>query len=157
MLSYRAIFLVALLVTACAASRNDELAEPWRVGVTTEGGFAGRGIGAFSIQSNGTVEVTTMQGKRCTFQASEEERLRFRELLTAARPERWAPSYVPEEHCCDRIEYTLTLDAGRTTTTRWIDEPLPMPDDLTALADRIVGGSESLRVTYDPRCQAGPQ
>jgi hypothetical protein len=152
MLSFRTIFPALLLATACAASRN-ELPEPWRVEVRTEGGFAGRGIGTFAIGSNGTVEVTTMQGKRCTFQASEEERRRFRELLTNARPEQWSASYVPPDPCCDRIEYTLTLEAGANRTTTWIDQPLPMPADLTAVAEAIVGGAESLRVTYDPRCQ----
>jgi hypothetical protein len=78
---------------------------------------------------------------------------RFRTLLTNARPEGWKESYVPEESCCDRFEYQLTLDeAGTKHTVKWIDDPLPMPGDLQALADAMVG-SESLRVQYGAQCR----
>lgn len=153
MLSYRTIFLAALLLTSsCAASRN-EPAGPWRVEVATEGGLTGRGVGAFAISSDGQIEGRTMQQTVCRYAASEEELRRFRELVARAKPERWAASYVPEERCCDRIEYTLTLESGRKTTTQWIDQPLPMPADLAALAEAMVGGPQSLRVTHGHRCQ----
>lgn len=152
MLSHRVIFL-ALLVTACAAAPN-EPPEPWRVSVTTDGGFAGRGIGAFAIASDGTVEITNMSGQKCSYRASEAELQRFRELLAKARPRQWAPSYVPEERCCDRIHYAMKLEAGTITEVTWIDQPLPMPADLAALADAMVGGAGSVRVTSDERCRA---
>lgn len=152
MLSYRAIFL-ALLVTACAAAPN-EPPEPWRVSVITDGGFAGKGIGAFAIASDGTIEVTNMAGQKCSYRASEEELLRFRELLTNARPRQWAPSYVPEERCCDRIHYAMKVEAGTVTQVTWIDQPRPMPADLAALAEAMVGGGGSLRVAYGARCSA---
>lgn len=152
MLSYRTIFLAALLLTSCAASRN-EPAGPWRIEVATEGGLAGRGVGTFAVASDGAIEVRTMQNTVCRYSASDEELRRFRELIAKAKPEQWAGSYVPAERCCDRIQYTLTLEAGPKTTTSWIDEPNPMPADLTALVDAMVGGPQSLRVTHGPRCQ----
>lgn len=152
MLSYRAFFLASLLLASCAASRN-EPAGPWRVEVATEGGLTGRGVGAFAIASDGAIEVRTMQETVCRYTASEDELRRFRELVAQARPDAWAASYVPEERCCDRIQYTLTLESGRKTTTQWIDQPLPMPADLAALAEAMVGGPQSLRVTHGARCQ----
>jgi hypothetical protein len=95
-----------------------------------------------------------MTDKSCTYRATEEEMVRFRELLTNARPETWNASYIPQESCCDRFEYELTLDeAGKKRTVKWIDDPAPMPADLAALTNAMVGVPPSLRVTYGGQCQ----
>ena len=141
-----------LLILSCAASGTAP-AEPWFVSVTSSGGFAGRGAGSYSINSAGEIAVTSMTGKSCTFRASEEEMTRFRELLGNARPETWKESYIPKDPCCDRFEYELTLDeAGKKRTVKWIDDPDPMPADLKALTDAMVGPPPSLRVTYGGQC-----
>ena len=143
-----------LMMTLSCAAANTAPAEPWRIAVTSSGGFAGKGAGSFSIDSNGAVAVTTMARQSCTFQATEGERKRFVELLTNAQPETWDASYVPENSCCDRIEYELTVDeAGKTKTVKWIDDPRPMPTDLEALTEAMVGGPESLRVVYGGKCR----
>ena len=142
-----------LLMLSCAASQTKP-AEPWSIEVTSSGGLAGRGAGSYAIDSSGRISMTTMMGKSCTFTASEEEMRRFTELLTNARPETWAASYIPKDPCCDRFEYELTLDeAGTKHTVRWIDDPEPMPNDLAALTNAMVGPPPSLRVTYGPKCQ----
>jgi hypothetical protein len=142
-----------VLVMSCAAAQSKP-AEPWRVEVKTEGGIAGKGIGSYAIASDGTISVVSMARVACTYRATGEELERIRLLLANARPETWRPSYAPEERCCDRIEYTLTVDQGGTVhTTEWIDDPLPMPKDLSALAAAMTGPTPSLRDTYSGRCR----
>ena len=149
-------FLAALAValTMCAASQSKP-ETPWRVGIATTGGITGRGTGTFSIASDGTVSVTTMANKTCSYRAADEDLARFEKLLAAARPSEWKASYAPENRCCDRIEYTLTLDEGdQKITTEWIDDPLPRPADLIALAEAIIGGEDaSLRRHYGELCR----
>jgi hypothetical protein len=141
-----------VMMMSCAASRTAP-AEPWSVGVTSSGGLAGKGAGSYAINSAGEVSVTTMTGRSCTFRATEEEMTRFRTLLTNARPKEWDASYIPEESCCDRFEYELTLDeAGTTRKVKWIDDPRPMPADLEALTNAMVGPPPSLRVDYGTNC-----
>jgi hypothetical protein len=147
------IVATMLLMLSCAASRTKPV-EPWSVAVTSSGGLIGRGAGSYAIDSDGKVSVTSMMGKSCTFQATEEEMRRFTELLTNARPDTWDASYVPKDPCCDRFEYELTLDEGGVKhTVKWIDDPLPMPKDLAALTSAMVGQPPSLRVTYGEKCQ----
>ena len=146
------VIAAMLLMLSCAASGTGP-AEPWSIGVTSSGGIAGRGAGSYSINSAGEIAVTSMNGKSCTFRATDEELTRFRELLTKARPETWIGSYIPKDSCCDRFEYELTLDeAGKKGTVKWIDDPAPMPADLQALTDAMVGPPPSLRVTYGGQC-----
>ncbi|HEX2060401.1 MAG TPA: hypothetical protein VHK90_06645 [Thermoanaerobaculia bacterium] len=141
------------MLAACAASHSRPKT-PWRLELVSSGGFAGRGNGNYAIDSDANIRYETMQGKQCTFEATDAELARFTELLGNAKPETWKESYVPENSCCDRFEYELTVDeAGTKRTVRWIDDPLPMPPDLDAIADAIVGGADSIRVRYSERCR----
>jgi hypothetical protein len=149
-LSFVAMMIVTL---ACVAARTAP-AEPWSLHVTSSGGIAGKGAGSYSIDSAGEITVTTMMAKRCIYRATDAEMQRFRELLTNARPTSWKESYVPENACCDRFEYEMVLDeAGTKHTVRWIDDPEPMPKDLVALTNAVVGPEPSLRVTYGAQCR----
>jgi hypothetical protein len=142
-----------LMTLSCAASRTRPI-EPWSIAVTSSGGLAGKGAGSYAIDSTGKISVTTMLGRSCTFQATDAEMSRFRELLTNARPESWQASYIPKDPCCDRFEYELTLDeAGTKRTVKWIDDPEPMPNDLKALTNAMVGPAPSLRDSYGAQCQ----
>ena len=144
---------VFLLLMSCAASKS-KTATPWRIEVTTAGGITGRGNGAWSIGSDGKVGVTNMAGRSCTFDASDEDRARFETLLAKARPDTWAADYVPENPCCDRIEYVMTVDeSGVQRKVTWIDDPDPMPKDLTALVQAVSGVAPSLRTEYGERCR----
>ena len=144
--------VILMMMLSCAASSSAPK-EPWRVSVTSSGGVAGRGAGSFAINSDGEISVRTMMGRSCTLRASDADLQRFRELLANARPETWDASYVPENSCCDRFEYELTLDqAGTEKTVKWIDDPMPMPKDLEALTNAMVGPPPSLRVDYGGKC-----
>lgn len=142
--------ILLLLLAGCAASHATPK-RPWRVEVTTAGGIAGRGTGDYAIDSDGKVAARLFNGRDCTFTTSAAP---IEALLAKARPQEWKASYVPENACCDRFEYTLTYDeAGEKTTVKWIDDPLPMPDDLVALSNAIVGGdATSLRMQAAERC-----
>lgn len=150
--------MTMIFLAACAGANgtpNEAVsAAPWRIEMTSSGGFAGRGAGNYTLDSTGTLAVTTMNGRTCTFQLEPEEVARFDFLLAAAQPANWKPSYAPEDRCCDRIEYRLKANfKGADHTTEWIDDPLPMPEGLTKLWMAMTGGVESLRVTYEPQCK----
>ena len=144
-------FALALLMS-CAASQSAAV-KPWKIEVTTSGGITGRGNGGWGIDSDGTVSVTSMARRQCTFEATPAERERFDTLMATARPDTWKDSYVPEDSCCDRIEYRMTVThGGEERKIVWIDDPLPMPNDLQAIANAITGVAPSLRTEYGGRC-----
>lgn len=131
-----ALVATLLALTSCAAA-NRPLA-PWKIELTTSGGIAGKGTGSYTIDSDGAITVTTMTGTQCTYKATDQELRTLTELLTDARPTTWKSSYSPENICCDRITYSLRVTAaGATKPVSWIDDPLPMPHDLSALADAV--------------------
>lgn len=147
------ILMGLLFVTACAASGN-EAKRPWTIEVATSGGFSGRGIGTFAIDSEGRVSVRKMNDEACSWQATDDELAAIEKLLAATDRRKWHDSYVGENTCCDRLLYALTVDeAGRITGTRWIDAPPPMPADLAALGEAIVGAGKSLRAESAERCK----
>lgn len=127
----RAFILLAFVTLSCGTSTTRPL-RPWTLELATSGGITGRGIGTIRIDSGGTATVGD-----CTSNVTDLER--FDTLLANARPDQWRDSYVPENPCCDRIEYALGFDvAGTAHRTRWIDDPLPMPGDLTAIGDALL-------------------
>lgn len=145
--------VMMMVVAACSVSQSTP-AVPWRVEVATAGGIAGRGVGTYAIDSDGVVTVVSMDGKRCEFRATDEELSRVTAILGATKPDGWKDAYIPEERCCDRIEYTMTIEQrGGERTIRWIDDPLPMPEDLVALSRALMGGDESIRVRYGGQCR----
>jgi hypothetical protein len=147
------IFLSLMIVAACTAARSTP-ERPWRIEVATSGGLAGRGVGTFAIDSDGKISVRKMSGEECSYAATDGELRHIETLLADARPDRWRESYVPENSCCDRITYELKVDeAGKVAATSWIDGPPPMPKDLTALADAMVGGEKSIRAQSAERCK----
>ena len=130
----RFALLILLVLFGCAAT----VRRPWKVEITTSGGFTGRGNGGIAVDSTGAIQVTSFGGARCAFTMTADELKRFEALLAQANPEKWKESYAPENKCCDRIEYVLTLTiAEKKYTTNWIDSPLPMPKDLVALTDAL--------------------
>jgi hypothetical protein len=156
------MLFLAMTLTACAASNgtSDTPAEavsmkPWRIALKSSGGFAGRGAGNYTIDSTGKIEVTTTSGKTCSYRATEAELARFADLVARAKAKEWKSSYAPADRCCDRIEYGLTLEQGGVAhETEWIDQPDPMPEELTALWMALTGGAgESLRNAYEQRCR----
>ena len=151
--------LTMIIFAACAGASNtptepETNASPWRIELTSSGGFAGRGAGNYTLDSSGAFVLTTMNGRTCTFQLEAEDVSRFTRLLAASDPESWKASYAPDDRCCDRIEYRLKVERDGSHTTEWIDDPLPMPQGLTNLWMAITGGTdESLRMKYDPQCR----
>ena len=141
--------VAVLLLMSCAASQSSAPREPWRVAVTTSGGITGRGNGGWTIDHEGKIAVTAMSGTRCAFEATAADRTRFEKLFANARPETWRTSYVPEDSCCDRIEYTMTIEHGGTQReVKWVDDPAPMPADLAAIVSAVIG-VPSVRTAYE--------
>jgi len=139
MLSRKWLLLAALFVSCStptsptSSSSSPTLQRPWKLELATSGGVTGRGMGTIRMDSDGTATVGD-----CTSNITDEDLRRFDALLANARPATWRASYVPENPCCDRFEYALTIEAGgKTHKTAWIDDPLPMPADLTALGEAL--------------------
>lgn len=129
--------LLALLVLSCSSTTSSTTStgvqRPWKLELATSGGLTGRGFGTIRMDSDGTAAVG-----ECTSNITDEDLQRFDALLAHAKPDQWKQSYVPENKCCDRFEYALTLEAGgKTRKTAWIDDPLPMPGDLTAIGEAL--------------------
>lgn len=145
--------LTMMVLAACAASQSKPKT-PWRLELVTSGGIAGRGNGNYVIDSEGNIAITSMSGTVCKFTATGDELARFNALLAAATPNAWKESYMPENPCCDRFQYDLTLEqAGAKHVTTWVDDPAPMPKDLADIANALTGGTDSLRVRYQERCR----
>jgi hypothetical protein len=142
-----------LMIMSCAASNSSPDA-PWQIELTSSGGLAGRGAGSYTLASDGRVTVVNTAGKSCAFDADPSDLQRYAAVVAAARPESWQERYVPEESCCDRFEYTMTVDrGGARRTVVWIDDPLPMPADLKAVVDAMTSGEGSVRARYGGRCR----
>jgi hypothetical protein len=147
------LFLSLVVIASCAATRAP-LAKPWRVDVQSSGGFAGRGMGSYSLSSEGKLEVIRPNGETCTITIDDEKLHDFETVLGATFPGEWAQSYIPEDSCCDRFLYSMTFIEGKTQTqTRWIDAPPPMPDDLEALVQAMIHAETSMRRLADERCR----
>lgn len=140
-------------ILSCAAAHSTP-PKPWRLEVATSGGITGRGNGTYAITSDGDVSSTFLDGRHCTFKATPADLKKIESLLADATPGKWKAEYLPENTCCDRIEYVLTLDeAGTVTKTKWIDDPPPMPKDLTAIGEAIFSGTDSLRAHAAEQCR----
>ena len=133
MRSLKWLLLAALIVSCSSSTPSTGVQRPWKLELATSGGLTGRGFGTIRMDSDGTATVG-----ECTSNITEEDLRRFDALLANAKPDAWRGSYVPENKCCDRFEYALTLEAGgKTSKTAWIDDPLPMPADLTAIGEAL--------------------
>ena len=146
--------LLSLVVVANCAAGRPALKKPWRVEVQSSGGLTGRGMGTYSIDSDGKLDATLPNGKPCSATLGADRLRELEKVLGETQPGAWKDSYVPENSCCDRFEYSLTFDeAGKKTTTRWIDDPAPMPPDLEALTNAMIHGPRSIRVHAAELCK----
>ena len=131
-----AFAILVFALSACAATSRP--IEPWKLELTSSGGIAGRGVGSLTIDSAGASTVSTTDRKQCSFTATADELSKLTDVLQNAKPEAWKSSYEPENACCDRMTYELKVTmAGADKSVTWIDDPLPMPADLTALIEAV--------------------
>lgn len=127
------IFLMVLF--GCALT---PVKEPWKLELTTSGGFTGRGSGAITIDSAGAIHVQPAFGEGCDARATADELARFGTLVAKARPRKWRDSYMPENRCCDRVDFHLSLRIkDEQWTTQWMP-PEPMPKDLSAIGEELM-------------------
>jgi len=132
----RLALLIPLILFGCALTG---VKRPWKLELTTSGGFTGRGSGSITLDSKGALNLKMPNGVQCSAEASEAELKQYDELLADARPHEWKRSYSPQNKCCDRIQHNLTLTtATKTYETEWISAPLPMPKDLSALGNALL-------------------
>ena len=131
----RILLIFPLVLFGCALT---PVKRPWKLELTTSGGFTGQGSGAITVDSAGAIHVKQPFHGECDARATAAEVAGFEALLKDARPAKWRESYMPENQCCDRVSFHLTLTiADRSWTTEWMS-PEPMPKDLAAIGDELV-------------------
>lgn len=132
--------ILLLVLFGCALT---PVKRPWKLELTTSGGFTGQGSGSITLDSGGAIHVTTPFRGACDARATAAELARFETLLANARPKKWRESYMPQNRCCDRVDYHLAVTiVDQSWKTEWMP-PEPMPKDLTALGDELVKAMRS--------------
>src|SRR6266536_957376 len=140
--------IVALLLAVAA----DEPA--WRIEITTNGGFTGRGSGSLNVAADGTLTIKP----GCRLGLTAEDLKTLNELVEKAKPREWKPSYVTPTNptgCCDMIGTTLTITRrGSKWTSTWFDDHLPLPADLEAILSALwMPGPTTIRGRYKAQCK----
>ena len=101
----RILMMIAISMMACSASTAPR---DWRIEITTEGGFTGRGIG------NAT--ITPQSVASCDHAALDR-------ALKDAKPSNWKHEYREPSNphgYADQVLTTMTVTIdGKTTTTSW--------------------------------------
>lgn len=121
-------------LTACAPTTMGPQT-PWIV-FHRSGGIAGFDE-TWSIFANGRVEHRGSGVGRSVFLRDDQVR-ELSKVVRAANFEALADSYVPEESCCDRFFYEITvmLD-GRSKTVNTLDAAPDEPPALTRLREQL--------------------
>jgi hypothetical protein len=98
------------------------------------GGFAGAND-TWTIDPQGKV---THQGSGTSSQLTLAQRAELASAIRAANFMALEDSYVPQDTCCDRYEYTMTITAnGQSKAVRTIDASPTAPPELTQLVDTL--------------------
>jgi hypothetical protein len=128
--------------------------EPWRIEITTSGGFAGHGAGGAVVTAGGALQMQ----RDCELRLSADDVKSLAELVTKAKPQDWKPSYANPANpngCCDMIQTTLTLTrSGKKWTSSWYNDHLPLPADLEAILAAVWSSeTKSVAERYRPQCK----
>jgi hypothetical protein len=160
--------LTAFLFLAFAQSGRQRPATPsaptvsdWKIEMTTDGGFAGIGVGGLTVSSDGSLTITLMSSKKCTYQLTAAELQSLNAAVNNARPGSWLECYSLADtrtHCCDLVRTTMTLSEHGNRdvfTTSWLTGAPPFPMDLENLVD-LLRGPAGIDARYRPLCASAP-
>ncbi|MEW5986129.1 MAG: protealysin inhibitor emfourin [Chloroflexota bacterium] len=123
------ILFVWLLLAACNQT------EPATTTITYQrsGGFAGV-MEEYTIQSDGT--VATKDGR--TFQVEAAQVAQLVEDIEALGFFDLTGDYLPDDTCCDRFEYILTVTKGdQSNTVMTVDAAEEAPAELFQIIDKV--------------------
>ncbi|HEX9161286.1 MAG TPA: hypothetical protein VF980_06225 [Thermoanaerobaculia bacterium] len=141
---------------------------PWKIELTTSGGFGGGGTGDIRVDSDGnlTVGQFVTNGKSCRFVLLPGELAQLNTIVRSIQPDLWFGSYVPADSrqlCCDLVFTKVVLERtelvegnSRPQTGHYETQFLETrraPHDLMLLANVLAGGPDSLRSRYQPLCK----
>ena len=160
--------LTAFLLLAFAQSGRQRPVTPstpavsdWKIEIKTDGGFAGIGVGGLTVSSDGTLTITLMSSKKCTYQLTASELQSVSAAVNNARPAAWLECYSfadVKSHCCDLVRTTMTLsERGNRDvfTTSWLTGAPAFPIDLESLVD-LLRGPAGIDARYRPLCASAP-
>ena len=150
----------ALLLIALADPGRQRAALPappdWKIEITTTGGIAGTGTGGLTVSSSGTLVVTLINKKSCTYQLTADELQMLNAAIANAQPRTWLECYSLADvstHCCDLVTTTLKLTerGGRDVfATSWLTGGA-LPADLQGILD-VLRGPAGIDTRYRQLC-----
>ena len=152
---------LVLFVLADPGRQRASLPAPadWKIEITTTGGIAGTGTGGLTVSSNGTLVITLINKKSCTYPLTASELQMISAALANAAPGKWLECYSLADvstHCCDMVTTTMKLSqrGGRDVfVTSWLMAPLPA--DLQGLVD-VLRGPAGIDTRYRQLCATTP-
>ena len=157
--------LTALLLFALADPGRQRASLPppadWKIEISTTGGIAGVGTGGLTLSSNGTLVITLINKKSCSYQLTASELQMAGSAIGAASPGGWLECYVLADtrtHCCDLITTTMTMtrNGGRDVyVVSWLTGTPPFPADLQNLVD-VLRGPAGIDARYRQLCASAP-
>jgi hypothetical protein len=136
--------LAVFVMTACATTTAATTPQPspqWSVGVSTSGGFAGRGRGSVSVSSDGKLVANPpsrggapQQVRACETALDGDDLRRIEAAVARAAPAGWR-TRKPDLAAPDAFGYTLTLvRADGQAQASWHDNTRDLlPADLAEL------------------------
>jgi len=137
--------IVLLLAGSCGPEPSMEKG-PWKLKLTTSGGFAGIGTGNLSVDSNGTIgyEAPTppnTQRKVCSGKLNRERLDPISDAVAHVNPKEWNQPGL-NVAAPDAFGYKLELWMGsetQPTTVQWYDNTRDkLPEDLKRLSDELM-------------------
>lgn len=157
--------LTAILLFALADPGRQRASLPpptdWKIEISTTGGFTGAGGGGLTLSSNGTLVITMINKKSCTYQLTASELQMVSSAIAAASPASWLECYSlanVNTHCCDLITTTMSLSqrGGRDVyIVSWLTGTPPFPADLQNLVD-VLRGPAGIDARYRQLCASAP-
>lgn len=157
--------LAAFLILALADPVRQRASLPpvadWQIEITTTGGITGTGTGGLTVSSKGTLVITLINKKQCTYSLTASELQMVSAAVAGTTPGNWLECYSLADvstHCCDLITSTmrLTQRGGRDVyITSWLTGTPPFPADLQNLVD-VLRGPSGIDGHYRPLCATTP-
>ncbi len=139
------LIILILLVPACRpkTTRTQSQATADMVIIyQREGGFAGLAE-QWTIHPGGSISAPREQ----ELEGDEDETTTVFTLAASEETEKLEASYVPDDNCCDKFIYTITIQTGDEEqiieTSDDVQQPQHLTDLMTAI-DNLIAGADAL-------------
>lgn len=131
-----ALLISLLIIPACRQDdqSQSQAAVDMVIIYQREGGFGGL-TDQWTIHPDGSIVAPREQ----ELKGDEEGTAAVFSLASSAETEKLAASYVPDDNCCDKFIYTITIQTGDQEQTIETSDDVQQPQHLTDLLTAIDG------------------